>query len=138
VLVLFGVLHRIHFQGYFSSRQLTEIIPSRRGTPSVSSPGSLIPGIHRSEPSQPTKSEKGHGKGKEKGKEEVATLPYPETSPGIAVRRLDEFIASLTNTTAVATVTIPCIAVNRGVCYHGKHFFFLFVSGHNTNPSSSS
>ena len=66
-------------------------------------------------------------------------MPYPEIYPDIAVRRLDEFIASLTNTTAVATVTIPCVSVNRGVCfYHGKHVFFLFVSGHTTNLSSSS
>ena len=66
-------------------------------------------------------------------------MPYPEIYPDIAVRRLDEFIASLTNTTAVATVTRPCVSVNRGVCfYHGKHVFFLFVSGHTTNLSSSS
>jgi hypothetical protein len=65
-------------------------------------------------------------------------LPYPETSPGIAVCRLDEFITDLANPTAVATATIPRVAVNRGVYfYRGKHVFFLFVSGHTTNPTSS-
>lgn len=86
------------------SRQLTEIILSRRGTPSAFSPGYLI-----------TRSEKGHGKGKENGKE-VTMLPYPEISPGIAVRRLDEFIASLTNITAVATGDDTlCFRQSRGV-----------------------
>jgi hypothetical protein len=34
------------------------------------------------------------------------------------MRRLDEFIADLASPTAVATATIPCVAVNRGVYFY--------------------
>jgi len=112
-------------------------MPPRRGTPWVSSRGSLISDrIRPSGQSQPTKSEKGQGKGKGRGGNAAAPEPLPST----AVRRLDELIAGLTaTTTAVATGMTPGVTVDRDACFcQGKRFIFPFVSRHTTNLSPSS
>ena len=107
-------------------------MPPRRGTPWVSSRGSLVSDrIRPSGPSQPAKSEKGQGKGNGKGG--GGKVAAAEPPPSTAVRRLDELIAGFTTTTtAVATA-------DRDACFcQGKRFIFLFVSEHTPNLPSSS
>lgn len=106
-------------------------MPPRRGTPWVSSRGSLVSDrIRPSGPSQPAKSEKGQGKGNGKGRGGNAAAPEPPRST--AVRRLDELIAGFTTTTtAVETATTPGIAVDRDACFcQGKRFIFLCLEPH--------